>query len=260
MGSLHAGKVAIITGAASGVGRSAARRFAQEGARVCVADIDATGAEKTVALIREAGGEAFFCATDIASKADNERLVAATVEYFGGVDIAFLNAGYLGPCVDFFADPDGHFDRVIDINLRGSYYGLQAVGRVIRRDGAVVVTASAASLIGHPLNAAYSAAKHGIVGLVRSAAQAFAARGARVNAICPGGINTAMNFPEGVPDYHVDADSLPLPPFQGTGEAQHVAEFAVYLASRRAAFITGAAHLIDGGMLSRFGTGDNWGQ
>lgn len=251
MGPLHSEKVVLITGAASGVGRSAARRFFEEGAKICVADINGAGAEETAKLIREAGGEAFACQADISVPEDNERMVAETVSQFGGLDIAFLNAGYLGQRSEFFDFTLENFDKIISVNLRGCYLGLQAVGKVIRPGGAVVVTASAASFTGHPLNAAYSAAKHGILGLVRSVAEAFATRGVRVNAICPGGINTPMNFPEGTVEYHVNPEDLPMPAFQGWGEPQHVAEFVVYLASSRAAFITGTGLLADGGLLSR---------
>jgi NAD(P)-dependent dehydrogenase (short-subunit alcohol dehydrogenase family) len=253
-----ADKAVIVTGAASGIGRTTARRFAAEGAQVCVADLDGDGAAATVAAIATAGGTAFACRVDIAKEADNERMVRETVERFGGIDIAFLNAGYLGALTDFFDSDTDDFDRVIGVNLRGCYLGLKSVGRHIRQGGAVVVTSSAAGLQGWADNAAYSASKHAAIGLVRSVAGAFAAKGARVNAICPGMVNTAMSPSAariGVEDVMVAPDELTMPPFRGLASTQHIAEFVLYLASNRAAFLTGGAYTVDGGMLSAFGAG-----
>lgn len=250
-----ANKTVIVTGAANGIGRTTARRFAAEGARVCVADLDGAGAEATVAMIAAEGGTAFACRVDVSQEADNERMVQETIERFGGLDAAFLNAGYLGGTGDFFELDTQHFDRVIAVNLRGAYLGLQCVGRRINQGGAVVVTSSAAGLQGWMQNAAYSASKHGVIGLVRSAAEAFAARGVRVNAICPGTVNTAMSptaLRAGVSDEMVPPDQLAMPGFRGIASTQHIAEFVLYLSSSRAAFLNGAAYQVDGGLLSGF--------
>ena len=255
MHKLFEHKVVIVTGAAGGIGRTTARRFAAEGASVCVADRNVDGAEQTAAAIRAAGGNAFACGVDIAQADDNERMVAETIARFGGLDIAFLNAAYLSPLANFFDSDVDDFDRVIAVNLRGCYLGLKSVGQVMRPGGAVVVTSSAAGLTGWPDNPAYSASKHGVIGLVRSGAHAFAGRGIRVNAICPGMVNTAMSpsaVRSGVADVMVPPDELTMPPFRGLGSTQHVAEFVLYLASQRAAFLTGGVHTIDGGMLSSF--------
>jgi len=246
------GKVAIVTGGALGMGRTTARRFAEEGAKVCVADIDRDGAQKTVDVIRKAGGEAFACRVDIALEDDNDRMVAETVDRFGCLDIAHLNAAILGELADFFEGSTANYDRVIAVNLRGFYLGMRSVGRVMRRGGAVVAMSSAAGLKGWDVNAPYSASKHAIIGLVRSAAPAFAARGLRVNAICPGTVNTRMFVADPAEDAIVPAENLEMPPFAGLATPQHIAELVLYLSSSRAAFITAAVHTADGGSRSSF--------
>jgi NAD(P)-dependent dehydrogenase (short-subunit alcohol dehydrogenase family) len=246
------GKVAIVTGGALGMGRAAARRFAEEGANVCVADIDPEGAQATVDAIRKAGGEAFACQVDIAQEDDNDRMVAETVDRYGGLDAAHLNAAILGDLVDFFEGSVANYDRVIAVNQRGCYLGLRSVGRVMRPGGAVVVMSSTAGLKGWNMNAPYSASKHAIIGLVRSAAHAFAARGVRINAVCPGTVNTRMFVDDPAEDAIVPVEDLAMPPFAGIATAQHVAELVLYLASSRAAFVTGAIHTVDGGSMSSF--------
>jgi NAD(P)-dependent dehydrogenase (short-subunit alcohol dehydrogenase family) len=246
------GKVAIVTGGGLGMGRATARRFAAEGAKVCVADIDRDSAQNTVDAIRAAGGEAFACKVDIAVEDDNDRMVAETVDRYGGLDVAHLNAAILGELADFFAGSTENYDRVIAVNLRGCYLGLRSVGRVMRRGGAVVAMSSAAGLKGWDVNAPYSASKHAIIGLVRSAAPAFAARGLRVNAICPGTVNTRMFVTDPSEDAIVPAEELEMPPFAGLATPQHIAELVLYLCSSRASFITGAVHTADGGSMSAF--------
>jgi NAD(P)-dependent dehydrogenase (short-subunit alcohol dehydrogenase family) len=244
-------KTVLITGAASGIGKAAAWRFAEEGAKVCVADMNLEGAEKVVALIKDAGGEAFASKVDVSSPDDNERMVAETVETFGGLDIAFLNAGFYGPGTSFDDDDVSAFDRIIAINLRGCFLGIRAVKKSIRAGGAVVVTGSTGGILGLANNPAYSASKHGLIGLIRSAAEPLANQGVRINAILPGGVNTPLNFGEMV-DTYIPPDALKMPPYRGYGESQHIAEFALFLASPRSAFSNGAAHVVDGGLTASF--------
>lgn len=248
-------KVVLVTGAAGGIGRTAARRFAEDGAKVCAADRNLAGAEETVAMIVAAGGEAFACGVDISKEEDNNRMVAETVARFGGLDVAFLNAAFLAPLANFFDSTLEDFDRTIAVNLRGVYLGLKSVGKVMRSGGAIVVTSSAAGVTGWPDNPAYSASKHGVIGLVKSSARAFAERNIRVNAICPGMVNTAMSPTAqrgNIPDAYVAPDELTMPSYKGLASTQHVAEFALYLSTNRAAFLTGGAYMVDGGMLSSF--------
>ncbi|MBS0475322.1 MAG: SDR family oxidoreductase [Proteobacteria bacterium] len=247
MADIFSGKVALITGGASGIGRAAAIRFAEEGARVFVADLNLDGAQ---AVAAEIGGAASAVQVDVADYASNQAMAAAVMAAAGRLDVAFLNAGYYGAAEGLGTVDEDLFDRLIAINLKGAFNGIKAVQPVIADGGAVVVTSSAAGIVGHPGNPAYSASKHGVIGLVKSCVDAFAARGARINAICPGGVETPMN---GIPDVGVvPAGSLPRVPLRGFGRAQHVAELALWLASPAAGFVNGQAQLIDGGLLSTF--------
>ena len=246
-----AGKSVIVTGAASGIGKAAAYRFADEGAKVCVADLNIAGAETVAQALKDKGAEACATKVDVSVKDDNDRMVAETVAAFGGLDAAFLNAGYYGPGTSFFDEDVTAFDRIIAINLRGCFLGIRAVAKAIRSGGAIVVTGSTGGIMGLGINPAYSASKHGLIGLVRSAAEPLAERGVRINAILPGGVNTPLNFGEMVDTYY-PPEELKMPPFRGYGESQHIAEFALFLASPRAAFINGGAHVADGGLTSSF--------
>jgi NAD(P)-dependent dehydrogenase (short-subunit alcohol dehydrogenase family) len=251
MGKEFQGKSVIVTGGASGIGKAAVHRFADEGAKVCIADMDIARAETVAQEIGAKGGTAFATKVDVASQADNDRMVAETVEKFGGLDIAFLNAGYYGPGTSFDDDDVTAFDRIIAINLRGCFLGIRSTGKAIRSGGAIVVTGSTGGILGLANNPAYSASKHGLIGLIRSAAEPMAEKGVRINAILPGGVNTPLNFGEMVDTYVAPEDLKPVP-FRGYGESQHIAEFALFLASPRAGFINGGAHVIDGGLTSSF--------
>jgi NAD(P)-dependent dehydrogenase (short-subunit alcohol dehydrogenase family) len=250
---MFAGKTVLVTGAGQGMGKSAAQRFAEEGARVAIVDLNLDAAETVAGSIREAGGEAFACRANITSQADNDRMVAETITRFGAVDAAFLNAGYHGPILDFFETDVATYDRIMGINLRGCFFGIQAAGRAMKPGSAIVVNASTAALAANQFNAVYTASKHGVLGLVRGTAEAFAKRGIRINAICPGVVRTPMN---GFQDAQapVPPETLVQPEFSGVGEPQHIAELAVFLASARASFLTGAAYLADGGLMANIPT------
>lgn len=241
------GKVALVTGAASGIGRAAAIRFAQEGARVFCADLNLAGAQSVAA---EIGNGASAVQVDVADYASNQAMVAKVMAKAGALDAAFLNAGLYGAAEGLDTVDEALFDRLIAVNLKGAFNGIKAVQPVIAQGGAVVVTASAAGVVGHPGNPAYSAAKHGVVGLVKSCVDAFAARGARINALCPGGVETPLI---GAPDVAmVDPQDMARVPLRGMGSAQHVAEVALWLCSPAAGFITGQAQVLDAALLSTF--------
>ncbi len=251
MAGTFEGKVALVTGGASGIGRAAAIRFAQEGARVFVADLNLTGAEAVVAEIAALGhDDAKAIEVDVASYASNAAMIGAVMDAGGRLDVAFLNAGFYGAAEGLGSVDEAFFDRVIAINLKGTFNGIKAVEPVIAEGGAVVVTASAAGTIGISSNPAYGASKHGVIGLVKSCVDAFAARGARINAICPGGVATPLT---GAPDVAiVPPQDLPRVPLRGFGSAQHVAEMALWLASPAAGFVNGQAQVMDAALLSTF--------
>jgi len=244
-------KVALVTGGGSGIGRAASQRLAQEGARVVVADIDLAGAERTVELIAQAGGEAVAIRADISREDDNKAMFDLAESRFGGIDAAFLNAGILQPYVPLEEVTLEIFDRLIGVNLRGTFMGVQQARARLRPGGACVVTSSAAGVIGFAEAAAYSTSKHGLVGLVRSSATAFAARGARINAICPGMVLTAMNGVAGSETIE-NPDQLADPDYRGGLSAQQVAEVALFLLSRRAAGVNGQIQKVDAALLSAF--------
>jgi NAD(P)-dependent dehydrogenase (short-subunit alcohol dehydrogenase family) len=249
MAGMFDGKTVLVTGGGQGMGKSAAQRFAEEGAKVAIVDLNLEAAQAVAGWIRAKGGAAIAIRADIASQADNDRMVAETVAQFGGLDAAFLNAAYLGPVLDFFETDAETFDKIVNINLRGCFFGMQATARAMKPGGSVVVNASTAALAANQYNAVYTATKHGVLGLVRAAAEPFGARHLRINAICPGFIQTPMN---GMADSvaPVPPETLMPPDFCGLGQPQHIAELALFLASTRSAFLTGAAYLADGGLMA----------
>ncbi len=242
-------KVAIVTGGGSGIGRAACRRLAGEGAHVLVADLDGERAKATAALIGADGGSGKAITADIASEADNAAMFDMAEANWGGVDLAFLNAGMLqryGPFEDITTEI---FDRIIGVNLRGTFFGIKQAQARLRPEGACVVTASAAALTGFSEAAAYATSKHGVLGLVRSTARAFATRNLRVNAICPGNVLTPMN---GVAqDDHI-REALTDPDYRGGLSAQQVAEVALFLLSRQAVAINGHAQVVDAAASAAF--------
>jgi NAD(P)-dependent dehydrogenase (short-subunit alcohol dehydrogenase family) len=246
---LFEGKAILVTGGGSGIGRAASQRLAQEGASVAVADLDGARAEETAALIDRAGGRAIAIAADISSEAATVAMFDKTEQAFGGIDQAFLNAGMLQRYMPFEEVTLELFDRILAVNLRGVFLGLQQARGRLRTHGACVVTASAAGLIGFSEAAAYATSKHGVLGLVRSAARAFSERGLRVNAICPGNVLTPMN---GVPQDNAIREKLEDPEYRGGLSAQHVAEVALFLLSRRSAGINGHAQVVDAGFAAAF--------
>lgn len=251
---MFAGKAMIVTGSGSGIGAAAARRLAREGAAVLLADIDAGRAEAVAARIRAEGGRALAMRCDVASAEDNEAVAAACTAEFGGIDGAYLNAGMLGPAESFDAIDMARFDPLVGVNLRGPLNGMATALRHVRPGGAVVVTASLAAVMGLPSGPIYAATKHAVLGLVRSAAPAFAARRLRVNAICPGRVDTPMI---GVTDEAplVAPEDLAVLPVGGPLDPQHIAEIALFLLSRAAAAINGQAIVADVGMSAAIGAG-----
>jgi len=251
MSGLLEGKIALVTGGGNGIGRETALAFAREGARVAVADFEANAARDTVGLINGAGGQAISLSGDVTMAAAVEAMVASTVAAYGRLDCAFNNAGIAGHQVDASGKlthewSEASFDRMIEVNLKGVWLCMAQELRQMRANGggAIVNTASIAGLIGLRGSSAYVAAKHGVIGLTKSAAMEYAPDGIRVNAVCPGFISTRMTEPSREQRGEAIINRTPLGRY---GEPREIAEMVVFLCSDRASYVTGAAYQVDGG-------------
>ncbi|MET8649646.1 SDR family NAD(P)-dependent oxidoreductase [Nocardia aurea] len=242
-----AGKVAVITGAASGIGRATATLFVREGARVVCADI--SGREKQTAA--DLGESAVGVHVDVADPDAVKRMIATAVEEFGRLDVLFNNAGYGGPRGPLTEFDDDIFDRLVAVNLKSVYLGMKyAIPAMLANGGGSVInTASTAGLVGQKGQAVYAAAKGGVVQMTKSVALDFATRGVRVNAICPGMTWTALAHrgDEGPPP----ADLIPPQPMKRWGMPEEIAAAALFLAGDESSFVTGTALPVDGGYVAR---------
>jgi len=251
MQGMLAGKSALVTGGASGIGRATALVMAREGARVLVADLPGPGAEATVGMIRDAGGEARAVTADVTVAAEVEAMVAAAVSAWGRLDCAFNNAGIAPAAVGSAGQRVGDLSQrawegMLAVNLTGVWLCMKHELAQMERQGsgAIVNTASIAGLVGLPGSGAYVAAKHGVVGLTKAAAIDHAAAGVRVNAVCPGYVETPM-IAESMARRGGQIMATVL--LKRLGTANEVAEAVVWLCSDRAAFVTGTALTVDGG-------------
>jgi NAD(P)-dependent dehydrogenase (short-subunit alcohol dehydrogenase family) len=246
------GKIAIVTGGTSGIGRETAVLFAKAGAKVAVAGRREAEGQETLDLVRAAGGDGIFVKTDVSRAADVASLVHKTVEKFGRLDVAFNNAGVEGVWVPIVEQTEEDWDRTIDINLKGVWLCLKyEMQQMLKQGGggAIVNMASVSGLMGSSGVAAYSASKHGVIGLTRSAALENARQRIRVNAVCPAVIETPMGerlF--GEPEFRKFA--LGLHPLGRFGTPAEVAEAVLWMCSERASFMTGHYIVLDGGFLA----------
>lgn len=244
-------KIALITGAGSGIGEAIAILFAANGARVALADIDTDGMERVRALIEKKGGKALAVKTDVSKPEDNERAVNETVKAFGRLDIAVNNAGIAGPAAPVGEYPVDGWDKVIAINLNGVFYGMryQLPAMLKNGGGSIVNMASILGKVGFPTSSAYAASKHGVIGLTETAACEYATKGVRVNSVGPGFINTPLL------ENNLDAEQLEgiagMHPMKRLGTAEEVAELVLWVASDKASFVTGAYYNVDGGYLAQ---------
>lgn len=257
---------ALVTGGGSGIGRATALRFAAEGADVVVADVDAEGGAETAEAVRDMGQEATFVETDVTDEAAVAAAVDEAYERFGSLGVLHNNAGIESPPGPLVKQDSEAFDRVLDVNVKGVFYGLKhAIPRMIEDGGgAVVNTASVAGLNGSPMIGTYAASKHAVVGLTRTAALEYASDGIRVNAVCPGFTDTPMvqryldeaaggsddgGDGSGGGGNPVDLESTPQLRLQGRlADPDEIADAVVWLASEEASYVNGVAFPVDGGM------------
>jgi NAD(P)-dependent dehydrogenase (short-subunit alcohol dehydrogenase family) len=259
------GKTAVVTGSANGIGRAMARAFAAAGGNVVVSDVLVEDGERTVREIAESGGTAMFIAADVSDIAQAEHLIANTVERFGGIDILANNAGIGGGQLRLHEVPAEDFDRVIDVNLRGTFLCSKfAIPHFLARgDGRIINTASTYGLIGAPKAPAYCASKGAIINLTRQMAVDYGPDGIRVNAICPGYIDTGLGRrgPRLTAEEFAAATAIRekaagMQPLGRQGLPAEIADVAVFLASDAASFMTGSIVTVDGGCVTTFNYGE----
>lgn len=243
-------KVAVITGAGSGIGRAISLLYASEGAKIVVSDISEAGGSETVKEIEAKGGEAFFVKADTSKASDCEQLVNEAVKHFGALHIAVNNAGIGGPISAVGEYPVDGWEKVISINLSGVFYGLryQIPAIIAAGGGSIVNMASILGKVGTKGSAAYVAAKHGVIGLTETAALEYADKNIRINAIGPGYIVTPLLSGMDEASRKV---LISMHPMGRLGTAEEVAELALWLNSDKASFVTGGYYNVDGGYLAQ---------
>jgi len=254
MAGMLAGKSALLTGGGGGIGRATALAFAREGARVAVADAASETAQQTVALVNQAGGQAMSLTADVTDTAQVQAMIRAVVSAYGRLDCAFNNAGIAGFQVDASGKKthewaDESFDRMIAVNLKGVWLCMKhEISQMLTQGGGVMVnTGSIAGLIGLPTSTAYVAAKHGVLGLTKTAALEYASDNIRVNAVCPGYIETKMTEDT---MRRRGEQLMAMVPFHRMGKPEEIAEMVVWLSSDRASYVSGACYNVDGGYMA----------
>jgi NAD(P)-dependent dehydrogenase (short-subunit alcohol dehydrogenase family) len=253
MAKLLEGKAALVTGASSGIGRASALAMAREGARVLIADMTEAAGNETVELIRKARGEAVFAKINVAQPGDAAAMVVAAVKAFGRLDCAFNNAGVSGKIARTADDTEENFDHIMAVNLRGVWlcmkYEIQQM--LTQGGGAIVNTASAAGLVGSHGMPAYTASKHGVIGLTKTAALEYARAKVRVNAVCPGVIDTAMVAGMVASHPRLKDALVGVEPVARMGQPSEIGEAVTWLLSDYASFVTGCSLPVDGGMTAQ---------
>ena len=245
-------KIVLVTGGNSGIGQATALAFGKEGAKVMVAARRVSEGKETVAMIKEKGGEAHFVQTDVTKATEVEALIAACVTNYGGLDYAVNNAGIEGtPFTPAAEYEEEIWDKVIDINLKGVWLCMKyEIPEMLKLgQGAIVNISSVAGLKGGRMGVAYHASKHGVIGLTKTAALEYAAQGVRINAVCPGVVETAMADRKFFYDKDITARIIAMHPMGRFGRPEEVASTVLWLCSETASFITGHTHAVDGGFL-----------
>ncbi|CAN5759993.1 SDR family oxidoreductase [soil metagenome] len=243
-------KSVLVTGAASGIGRAAALAFAKAGARLTIADIDVAGAEASLAMIHAAGGTARFVKTDIANAAEVEALIAGIVEAYGRLDCAFNNAGIEIEHLPLADSDEAIFDKIMNVNVKGVWLCMKyEIRQMLKQGGGTIVnTASVAGLVGAPLQPIYAASKHAVVGLTKTAAAEYGRAGIRVNSVCPGVIRTPTLEQALAREPRREKTIKNLHPIGRIGEAEEIANAALWLCSDLSSFVTGHQLAVDGGL------------
>ena len=245
-------RVAFVTGASSGIGRATAQLFAERGAKVIVGDVDEAGGAETAEAIKSAGGEATFVSVDVSSDSEVKAAIAQAIEAYGQLDFAFNNAGIEGTPARTADCSEENWDRTLAVNLKGIWLCMKhEIPHLIKTGGAIVNCASIAGLVGFAGSPAYCASKGGVIQLTKTAALEYAEQGIRINAVCPGVIQTPMidRFTHGDPDL---AGQLAAgEPIGRVGEPIEIADAVVWLCSDGASFVTGHPMVVDGGWVAR---------
>ncbi|HWW36305.1 MAG TPA: glucose 1-dehydrogenase [Xanthobacteraceae bacterium] len=252
MSGRFAGRGILVTGAGSGIGRAAAQLFADEGGRVVVVDQDENEAQATVTSIRQAGGEALAIGADVSREADCRGMVERALAAYGRLHVAFNNAGIGASGFAVADEEEVTWSRLIDVNLKGIFLGMkyEIPAMVGAGGGAIVNTASVAGLVGERGIGAYSASKHGVVGLTRTAALDYIGQGVRINAVCPGATRTRI-LASWFQDPKVESFILSRHPIGRIAEPEEIARAVLFLASDDASFIVGQALAVDGGLTAQ---------
>ena len=253
MSSKFEGKVAVVTGGSSGIGRAAALAFGKAGAKVVVSDVDHKGGEETVRMLKKQGGISTFVKVDVTSAVEVEAMINKLIETYGKLDCAFNNAGTVGMSFVPTAEcTEENWDRIMNINLKGVWLCMKyEIPQMMKNGGGTIVnTSSMHGLAAAFSSAAYGASKHGVIGLTKTAALEYAKVGIRINAVCPGIIRTAMVIKQFSGKPKLEAQANDGQPMGRMGTPEEIAEAVLWLCSDAASYVTGHAMVVDGGSLA----------